>query len=52
MHNLEEVDPADESRTYRQQGYWKRLATILAGPAMNLLIAITLLFGSFPGGWA
>ena len=45
MHNLEEVDPADEPRTYRQQAYWKRMVTVFAGPAMNLLIGFTLMVG-------
>ena len=26
MHNLEEVDPADEARTYRQKPYWRRMS--------------------------
>lgn len=47
MNNLEEVDPADESRTYRAQSAPKRVATVLAGPFMNLLIAFVLLFGLF-----
>jgi RIP metalloprotease RseP len=43
MNDLEEVDPADEARTYRAQGTFKRLFTVLAGPAMNLLIAFVLM---------
>lgn len=45
MSNLEDVDPADEERTYRAKSYPKRLATVLAGPAMNLLIAFVVLYG-------
>jgi len=58
MSNLEEVDPADEQRTYRSKGYVKRLATVLAGPAANIGIGVVLFFGLFlftgvndPGSW-
>jgi membrane-associated protease RseP (regulator of RpoE activity) len=44
MNNLEEVDPADEPRTYRQARYRNRMVTILAGVTVNILIAL-LLFG-------
>jgi membrane-associated protease RseP (regulator of RpoE activity) len=43
MSNLDEVDPADEPRTYRQATYPRRLLTVLAGPAMNVLCAVLLL---------
>jgi membrane-associated protease RseP (regulator of RpoE activity) len=43
MNNLEEVPPADEARTYRQQGYWSRLSVAVAGSAMHFLIALVLL---------
>ncbi len=49
MSNLEEVDPADEDRTYRSKGYWKRLPVILAGPFANFAIALVLLFVVFAG---
>ena len=39
MNNLEEVDPADEARTYRQAPLWRRLSVALAGSAMHFLIA-------------
>jgi len=44
MNNLEEVEPGDEGRTYREKGYWARLRVVLAGPFMNLAIAFVLLF--------
>jgi membrane-associated protease RseP (regulator of RpoE activity) len=44
MTNLEEVDPADESRTFRQAPPGKRLATILAGVTVNFFIAFLLFF--------
>jgi RIP metalloprotease RseP len=43
MNEFEEVDPAEEPRTYRAQGTFKRLLTVLAGPFMNLLIAFVLM---------
>ena len=39
MNSYEEVDPADESRTYRQQSYPRRLAVAVGGSAMHFLIA-------------
>ncbi len=45
MTNLDEVDPADEPRTYRQQSFGARIAVSFAGPAMNFLLAIVLTWG-------
>lgn len=55
MHNLEEVDPADEARTYRQKGFWDRFAVAVAGSAMHFILAIGLIFVALtvigqPGG--
>lgn len=47
MNNLEEVDPADEARTYRQAPLWRRLSVALAGSTMHFLIAIAVLFAMF-----
>ena len=47
MNNLEEVDPADEPRTYRQAPVGRRLSVALAGSAMHFLIAIVVLFAMF-----
>lgn len=44
MTNMEEVEPADEARTFRQATPGKRLATILAGVTVNLVIAFLLFF--------
>ena len=44
MTNLEEVDPADEARTYRQQPFHARLLVAVAGSAMHFLMAFVLLF--------
>lgn len=47
MSNLEEVEPADEPRTYRQKPVARRLSVALAGSAMHFLIAIVVLFSMF-----
>ncbi len=44
MSNLEEVDPADEDRTYRQKPYWRRMSVAVAGSTMHFLMAIVLFF--------
>ncbi len=43
MNNLEQVDPADEARTYRQKSYPRRMSVAVAGSAMHFLIAFVLL---------
>jgi membrane-associated protease RseP (regulator of RpoE activity) len=44
MSNLEQVDPAEEPRTYRAQRYWSRFCVAVAGSAMHFAIALVLLF--------
>jgi membrane-associated protease RseP (regulator of RpoE activity) len=44
MTNLEEVDPADEPRTYRQQPFGARMLVALAGSAMHFVMAFILLW--------
>ena len=44
MSNLEEVDPADEPRTYRQQPFRKRLLVAVAGSAMHGIMALVLIY--------
>ncbi|MGH9182258.1 MAG: M50 family metallopeptidase [Acidimicrobiales bacterium] len=44
MSNLEEVDPAEEHRTYRHQSYPRRLAVAVAGSAMHFLMAFALVY--------
>ena len=46
MTNLEEVDPEDESRTYRQATVGRRLITVLAGIIVNLSLAMILIFAA------
>src|SRR4029077_3094058 len=43
MSNLEQVDPADEARTYRQKSYPRRLSVAVAGSFMHFVIAFLLL---------
>jgi membrane-associated protease RseP (regulator of RpoE activity) len=45
MNPMEEVDPADEGRTYREKPFWKKSIVVLAGVGMNFLIAFLILFG-------
>jgi membrane-associated protease RseP (regulator of RpoE activity) len=54
MNNLDEVDPADEPRTYRQQSFPKRLLVVSAGSLMHFaqaFVLLVLLLGvvGFPG---
>jgi membrane-associated protease RseP (regulator of RpoE activity) len=49
MNNLEEVPPADETRTYRAKGYWDRFCVAVAGVAMNFALALVLLFVALVG---
>lgn len=42
MTNLEEVDPADEARTYRSAHFGRRLLVISAGSLMHMLIALVV----------
>jgi membrane-associated protease RseP (regulator of RpoE activity) len=45
MSNLEDdIDPAEEDRTYRAKPYWRRLSVALAGSTMHFLIALVLAF--------
>jgi membrane-associated protease RseP (regulator of RpoE activity) len=43
MSNIEQVDPADESRTYRQKSYPRRLSVAVAGSTMHFILAFLLL---------
>ncbi|MDQ6697442.1 MAG: site-2 protease family protein, partial [Actinomycetota bacterium] len=44
MHNLEEVAPEDEGRTYRQKSFGRRLSVAVAGSTMHFLLALVLIF--------
>ena len=45
MNPLEEVDPADAGRTYREKKFWEKSVVVLAGVAMNFLIAFVIFYG-------
>lgn len=47
MNNLDECDPIDEPRTYRQQSFPKRMLVITAGSVMHMIIAIVLFVGVY-----
>jgi membrane-associated protease RseP (regulator of RpoE activity) len=47
MNSMDEVEPEDESRTYRSKSYPRRLLVISAGSLMHMLLAIVLLFGVY-----
>jgi membrane-associated protease RseP (regulator of RpoE activity) len=44
MSNIEEIDAADEARTYMSKPWHQRVFVAFAGPAMNILIALVLMF--------
>lgn len=55
MNNLDDVAPEDESKTYRQASYPRRMAVAVAGSTMHFLQALLLLFVLYsfvgvPGG--
>lgn len=43
MNNLDEADPEDEPRTYRQQSFPKRLLVVSAGSIMHMVQAFVIL---------
>ncbi len=47
MNNLDEVDPQDEARAYRNKSYPRRMLVITAGSIMHMLIAISLIFAVY-----
>ncbi len=47
MNRMDDVEPEDEGRTYRQASFPRRLLVISAGSIMHILIAIVLLFGVY-----
>src|ERR1700709_2838190 len=44
MNPAEEIPPEHEHRAYYKQPVWTRLIVIVAGPAMNVLVAFVILF--------
>lgn len=44
MTAYDRLDPADEPRAMWRQASWKRVLVLLAGPAMNIVLAIVLFY--------
>src|SRR6056297_1709491 len=49
MNRMDEVEPADEGRTYRRASFPRRLLVISAGSIMHMIIAVLLLFTVYVG---
>jgi len=47
MNNLEQVDPADEPRAYRQQSFPRRFAVGVAGSTVHFILALLALWVLF-----
>jgi len=47
MNNLEQVDPADEARSYREQSFPRRFAVAVAGSTMHFVMALVALWALF-----
>jgi membrane-associated protease RseP (regulator of RpoE activity) len=47
MNNLEQVDPVDEPRTYRQATFWRRFAVGVAGSTMHFVLALVAVWTLF-----
>jgi len=45
MTSVEELDPADRQYAMYRQKTWKRVAVLFAGPAMNFIIGLVLIYG-------
>jgi membrane-associated protease RseP (regulator of RpoE activity) len=45
MTSMDEVDPADEPRSFRRAPAWQRLIVLLAGSFMHFVLAFALIFG-------
>lgn len=45
MTSLDEVDDADEPRSFRRQPGWQRVIVLLAGSLMHFALAFVLIFG-------
>ncbi|HEX7269451.1 MAG TPA: site-2 protease family protein, partial [Streptosporangiaceae bacterium] len=44
MTDMEDVDPADEPRSFRRQPGWQRIIVLAAGSFMHFVLAFVLLF--------
>jgi len=44
MTGMDEIDPADEPRSFRRQSGWQRIIVLAAGSFMHFVLALVLLF--------
>src|SRR5437762_7887079 len=49
MTDLEDIDPADEPRSFRRQPGWQRIIVLAAGSFMHFALAFVLLFALAAG---
>ncbi|MEM1334660.1 MAG: site-2 protease family protein [Actinomycetota bacterium] len=49
MNRMDDVEPDDEDRTYRQKSFPRRMLVISAGSIMHMIIAVLLLFVVYLG---
>jgi len=49
MSDIDEVEPGDESRTYRRKTYAQRIGVAVAGSTMHFLLALVLMLVVFAG---
>src|SRR6202020_3135466 len=50
MNPNEEIPDSVRPRAYYNQAVWKRIVTIAAGPAVNILIAFAIVWGLYAAG--
>ena len=50
MNPEEEMPPGEEHRAYHRQKVWKRIVVAAAGPAVNIVLAVVILFAVFKIG--
>jgi regulator of sigma E protease len=50
MNPEEELPPGEEHRAYYRQTVWKRIVVVAAGPAVNIVLALVILFFVFRVG--
>jgi membrane-associated protease RseP (regulator of RpoE activity) len=49
MNPLEEIDPADTGRTYREKKFWQKSVVIMSGVVLHFIIAYVVILGAIIG---
>jgi membrane-associated protease RseP (regulator of RpoE activity) len=49
MNPLEEIDPADAGRTYREKKFWQKSVVIMSGVVLHFIIAYVVILGAIIG---